>query len=400
MKLFQFGFYPYLRGSATTSKNGSHIYMRISHMGLRKDYSLILKVDPADWDDEFKQVRGKSKASRDANLHLKQEIGKVENAIRDLYDELGEFSLDELYARLKNGNKSALLLEFYQTILAENETRIKVDDLSINTQRVYRTTFKHLNNFLAGSLKRNDFPLKAIDYSFLQQLQLFLKGTKSIGQNALNKYLKTIKAVLNEAKRRKLIRENPFENFQLKSGTYDRTTLNAQEMKLIMNYAPKKEAQQNAKDFFVFAAHTGMHYQDVKELTQEHIIEEDGIQYIVKSRTKNGHKSIIHLLPAAQEIIKEHDNLPQRGNKLLHLYSNQKVNQHLKIIAKECGITKKLTCKVARHTFATASLNNGLTLEQTGLMLGHTHTQTTAIYGKMNINGIKSLRKNMEEIYA
>jgi site-specific recombinase XerD len=400
MKLFKFSFYPYLRSSAATSKDGSPVYMRISHMGLRKDYSLKLKVEPTDWDDEFKQVRGKSKASRNANLHLKQEVEKVEKTIRDLYDELGEYSLDELHARLKNGNKSALLLEFYQSILAENEMRIKVDDLSINTQRVYRTTFKHLNNFLAKSLKRNDFPIKAIDYSFLQQLQLFLKSSKRIGQNALNKYMKTLKAVLNEAKRRKLIRENPFENFQLKSGTYDRTTLNAKEMKLIMNYKPKNEAEQNAKDFFVFAANTGMHYQDVKELKEEHIIEEDDINYIVKRRTKNGHKSILHLLPIAQEIIDAHEKLPKRGNKLLYLYTNQKINLHLKVIAKECGIAKKITCKVARHTFATAALNSGLTLEQTGLMLGHTDTHTTAIYGKMNINGIKSQRKNLETIYA
>jgi integrase len=103
---------------------------------------------------------------------------------------------------------------------------------------------------------------------------------------------------------------------------------------------------------------------------------------------------------AAQEIIEGHEKLPKRGNKLLYLYTNQKINLHLKVIAKECGIAKKITCKVARHNFATASLNNGLTLEQTGLMLGHTHTQTTAIYGKMNINGIKSLRKNLETIYA
>jgi integrase/recombinase XerD len=107
----------------------------------------------------------------------------------------------------------------------------------------------------------------------------------------------------------------------------------------------QKRAQQNTKDFFVFAAHTGMHYQEVKELRQKHIIEEEDIKYIVNSRTKNGHKSIIHLLPAAQEIIKEHANLPQRGTKLLDLYSNQKINQHLKLIAKEYSITKKLSCK-------------------------------------------------------
>lgn len=62
-------------------------------------------------------------------------------------------------------------------------------------------------------------------------------------------YLKTLKAVLNEAKKRKLIRENPFENFQLKSGTFDRTAPNAQEMKWIMNYTPKKERSKIRKTF-------------------------------------------------------------------------------------------------------------------------------------------------------
>jgi len=84
---------------------------------------------------------------------------------------------------------------------------------------------------------------------------------------------------------------------------------------------------------------------------------------------------------------------------LIYRYSNQKIIQNSKVIAKDCGIIKRLTCKVARHTFATANLNNGLTLEQTGLMLGHTHTKTTAIYGKMNINGIKALRGKLEAIY-
>lgn len=46
-------------------------------------------------------------------------------------------------------------------------------------------------------------------------------------------------------------------------------------------------------------------------------------------------------------------------------------------------ISKHLTSHIARHTFATMSLNNHVPLETISKMLGHTDIRTTQIYAKM-----------------
>ncbi|WP_445731745.1 hypothetical protein [Mariniflexile sp.] len=52
------------------------------------------------------------------------------------------------------------------------------------------------------------------------------------------------------------------------------------------------------------------------------------------------------------------------GEKVLPIYSNQKINIYLKEIAKDCSIHKNLTFHAARHTFATTvMLSNGVPIE-------------------------------------
>lgn len=49
-----------------------------------------------------------------------------------------------------------------------------------------------------------------------------------------------------------------------------------------------------------------------------------------------------------------------------------------------CEITKPLTMHIARHTFATTVLlSNGVSMEATSKMLGHSSIKTTQIYGKI-----------------
>ena len=64
--------------------------------------------------------------------------------------------------------------------------------------------------------------------------------------------------------------------------------------------------------------------------------------------------------------------------------SNQKMNAYLKEIADVCGIKKKLTMHIARHTFATTvTLSNGVPIETVSKLLGHTKLATTQIYAQV-----------------
>ena len=60
------------------------------------------------------------------------------------------------------------------------------------------------------------------------------------------------------------------------------------------------------------------------------------------------------------------------------------MNSYLKEIAGICGIEKRLTFHVARHTFATTvTLANDVPIETVSEMLGHTKISTTQHYAKM-----------------
>lgn len=93
----------------------------------------------------------------------------------------------------------------------------------------------------------------------------------------------------------------------------------------------------------------------------------DGSQWLTVDTAKTDERCNIPLLPQAMQI------------------SNQKTNEFLKEIAGITGVKKKMHFHLARHTFATTiCLNNGVSLEAVGKMLGQRNIRTTQIYAKMN----------------
>ena len=96
--------------------------------------------------------------------------------------------------------------------------------------------------------------------------------------------------------------------------------------------------------------------------------------------------SRIPLLPMAALLMNKYKDHPQciLLDKLLPVYSNQKMNAYLKEIADTCNIDKNLTFHIARHTFATTViLGNDVPIETVSKMLGHKSIRTTQHYAKI-----------------
>ena len=94
----------------------------------------------------------------------------------------------------------------------------------------------------------------------------------------------------------------------------------------------------------------------------------------------------IPLLPIPKSIILKHANLEQLkpDDTIFEMYSNQKINQYLKEIARLAKIDKNVTFHIARHTFATTvTLQNGIPIETVSKMLGHRNITTTQQYAKV-----------------
>jgi site-specific recombinase XerD len=180
---------------------------------------------------------------------------------------------------------------------------------------------------------------------------------------------------------------DPFLGYQLKVRTAERGFLSNEEMQSLHEKEFGIERLNLVRDLFLFSCYTGLSYIDVFNLTKDNIsIGINGKKWIFTHRQKTDNPSRIPLLPPALEILQKYSNNPAALNssKLLPIASNQKVNSYLKEIADCCGIKKKLTFHMARHTFATTiTLNNNVPIESVSKMMGHTKIQTTQIYAKV-----------------
>lgn len=153
------------------------------------------------------------------------------------------------------------------------------------------------------------------------------------------------------------------------------------------------------RDMFVFCCYTGLSYVDMINLTPAHIIAcSDGERWIRTCREKTLIPVNVPLLPPALKILDKYaDNIRSLSDgRVFPTVSNQKVNSYLKEIADLCGITKKVTFHIARHTFATTvTLSNGVPIETVSKILGHTKITTTQIYARVVE---RKLKEDMEAL--
>ena len=92
------------------------------------------------------------------------------------------------------------------------------------------------------------------------------------------------------------------------------------------------------------------------------------------ARAKTGNPVPMPLLPEPLAIIDKYKNhvRSQFNETVFPPISNQRLKCYLKELADVCGISKKLTFHIARHTFATTvTLGNGVPIESVSKMLGH-----------------------------
>jgi integrase len=174
---------------------------------------------------------------------------------------------------------------------------------------------------------------------------------------------------------------------KLKVEEVDKPFLNQVELQTIIkkDFSIKRISQ--VRDIFIFCCFTGLAFIDAKTFCSNDIVlHPDGTPWINKQRHKSKQWAHLPLLPIAQQIIEKYRNNPDciRKDVLLPVLSNQKMNAYLKEVADLCGINKNLTTHCARHTFATTiTLANGISMESTSKMLGHSSLTMTKQYARI-----------------
>lgn len=368
-------------------KNGeAPICLRITVNGKRAEIQIKRSVEIGKWNTQRECAIGKDRKHLELNHYLETVRTRVLRIHRELEQDDKPITA-EILKNLFYGESQTpkMLLEVFKEHNIKYRELIGKDVVKATVLR-YERTVRYLEEFLKKEYQLNDIPLYNINHEFISNFEFFIKTEKNCAQNATVKYLKNLKKIIILALTNKWMTDNPFSGIRFKQTQSNREFLSEEELHIIMEKKFKIPRLEIVRDIFVFCCLSGLAFTDIKHLRPEHITKgPNGENWIRKPREKTNNMCHIPLLDIPALIVEKYKNNPicVQKNMVLPVPCNQRMNSYLKEIADLCGITKKLTTHVARHTFACIALANKVSMETIARMLGHSDIRTTKIYAKV-----------------
>ena len=265
----------------------------------------------------------------------------------------------------------------------------------------YRYTYKCLATFLETEYKLSDIPFTAIDRSFIDKYDIYLRTQRRLATSTVGFHTTRLKMIVLEAITDGIITADPFAGYEAEKPQREQKFLTSEELHRIMTTPLHDSRLYHVRDLFLFSCYTGIPYGDICLLTEDNLeTAEDGTVWIRSSRKKTKMEYEIPLLELPLRIIEKYRGMAPEG-KLLPMYSNSTLNAYLKRIAKICGIERRLVYHCGRHTYATEiTLAHGVPLETVSRMLGHNRITTTQIYAKVTDDKIGTDTQNLDSRIA
>jgi site-specific recombinase XerD len=376
----------FLRINKRNSIGEAPIYVRVTVGAIRKDFSLNRWVDPNNWNSQTTSAKGNKEAARTLNEFLQQVKSRLLNIYNHLLSRnvLITFeSIRDLFNGKKEERKSLIKIFEYHNSQMEGKVG---KGYAIGTYKRYITSLDLTKKFLKDVYKKEDIYLDELKYVFITDFEYYLRTKRNNCHNTAAKYISNFRKIIKIAHFNEWLEKDPFEKHKKTLEEVKREFLIQEEIEAIETKAFSTERLSIARDIFIFSCYTGLAYVDVKKLTHNEIRKGiDGKFWIFTERTKTGTDSDVLLLPKALLLVEKYKNDPEALNKgtVFPIKSNQKMNEYLKEIAAICGIQKHLTFHMARHTFATYMVTNGISLESVSSMMGHKNFKTAQHYAKI-----------------
>jgi len=214
-----------------------------------------------------------------------------------------------------------------------------------------------------------------------------------------------MRMIISQAMEDGYLRQNPYLNIKLKRGKKikRKREISRETLSIIEKTKYETKRQQLGADMFIFAAHTGLAYKDLSSVSTDNIIEKRPNEFWLcgkrgKSDRKDWGEYSVPLDKTALKIIKKYSKINKVGlakktnsKQIFPLVQWFNYRRILKQVEEVSGISEHITSHMARHTFATLKLEEGVSIESIKKMLGHsTNSNITWLYAKVTEQKIRN----------
>lgn len=365
----------------------------------RKSYYMTtgIKVKASEWIGD--RVVNRPDADVLNNILYKMN-GRAHAEVQACMDEGRTISMSEIKKRMWQVGEEAADKAAFLAWVSEQIPHLRLKE---GTMKHYRTVEKRLTEF--GKFRKwsdltteNVYMWDAFLHGIRREVSDGEKKAGKVGEHiteaTIHVHHKCLKAIINRAVKFGLVTANPYDRLRGEFGRGEKENveyLTEEEIDAFMSLHPLAGTQMAvARDLFVFQMFTGLSYSDAQAFdiglykkekvaiavdADGTVVEEERWVHTGK-RIKTGKPFVSQLLPPAVEVLKKY------GMKIPKL-SNSDYNHALKALGYAAGIATPLHSHLARHTFATYMLRNGVKIENLSKMLGHTNIVQTQRYAKV-----------------
>ena len=352
----------YVNGSK--ERNGIVPIMgRVTINGTIAQFSCKQSVTKAIWDAKGNRAKGRSKEAKEVNFAL----DNIKAQIAKHYQRLSDREAFVTAEMVRNA---------YQGIGTEYETLLRAFDKenAAFAKRVGKDRAKNTyNKYLV---------VRKYVAEFIRDYCLYLKNVVGLAQSSIWIYSIPLKHIVTAAHYNGKIPRNPFAMYHVDPDHKEREFLTLDELTAMTEIKLEDPNMAFARDLFIFGSWTGIAFIDIKNLTEDNITMVNGAPWIVSKRQKTGVPFRIKLLDIPMQIVERYKSF-RNGNHLFNIGNLDSINKRIKKVAVMCGIKKRVSFHVSRHSWAVLALEYGMPIESVSKILGHTNITTTQIYAKV-----------------
>ena len=399
---FSVQFYP----NKQKTKNGElQLYIRVVVDLKRTEIATTHYIPIKVWNQRLRKIRPSFSKAIFLNSFIDNAISEINQIfLKEVSQNKTITSQDikNIYLGIDdNKTTHKTILEAFNYHNTKMEEQVKIGKVVKKTLERYNITKNKVRAFMKSQYKVKDMPLPDLRLRFVTEFEHYLLTKGKLQTNTAHKYIKNLKKIMNMAVGLDWIPSNPFNNFRCSYTAPKREVLTQEELDILKSKEIHIPRLSEVRDVFLFCCYTGFAYSDIYNFEYNAITKGiDGEYWLSTERQKTGVKESVPLLPVAMDIISKYrDNTYCiDSNRLLPVNSNQRYNAYLKEIADICGIEKKITSHIARHTFATTvTLANGVPIETVSSMLGHSSIRTTQVYAKVIEKKVSEDMQNLKK---
>lgn len=345
-------------------------------------------------EDDFKSIWLTTKPRKE-NKEARQDLKAIESMAFDIAAKLPEFNFEE-FERQLFGEKAKLVkdINYYYQSAIEQFYR----NGQIGTAKTYELSIKSLKNYC----NQESISFATVTVQWLKDYEKYMILSENKSQTTVGIYLRNLRTIFNNAIEDKVINSDhyPFgrRKYSIPASKSTKKALSREQLKKLWEEQPLTADQQKAKDFWFFSFYcNGMNLADILNLQFKNLTEETLTFFRAKTAHTNREQTpvLVYLNSFTKQVINKYGVTPANPETYIFPIIDRKaspevqlkqrlnfirfINQHFSKFAKTNGISHVSTY-YARHSFATAAIRNGASMEAVSEALAHSNLQTTKTY--------------------